>query len=1066
MRKYYNCICKPLFLWALIGLFHLNGFAQDIVSGRVTDSNTGQGLPGVNILVKGSTTGAVTDVDGNFLLNVSPEDVLVITSVGYVSQEITVGAQSTINISLAEDIQSLEELVVIGYGTKSKKLLTESVASVKAESIKDLQVTTIENAIQGKIPGISVLSGSGQPGASPTIRVRQGSSMSRSNNPLYVIDGVIRDAQDFNPDDAASVEVLKDAAAAAIYGSRASNGVIIVTTKQGSQGKARFNASYRKSWSKVTSRLDLLNAEDYLRIERVGLTRSFLDENSAFGAGANATGTGNASDGNITTRILGPGETPGPNEKTLIDPVTGETLVFQDNDWQDQIYNTSEIDNFTFGVDGGNDKITYYLGASYLDQEGIAKTTSYQRYSLQSNVNFQLTDKLKVSTNVNFTRSVSDEPQNIGLLFGRIARLAPTARLRFDDGTLSPGIRSSLQNPTHYTENYLRDQTVQKITLGTTLEYEIIPGLVAKVYGSYFNNQNAVNTFIKANFWTVNRNASSGLAEARQTILDGTLSYVKSVGDHNFAGLIGASRQNTRHFDLSAAGFGGSTDDVQTVNGAATITSATSFTERDLLIGVFGRLSYDYNGKYLFAATLRRDGSSRFPVGNQIGYFPSVSAGWRVSEEPFFNVGIISDLKFRGSWGQTGNNDTRTGPGIRERGFFDAQGLINTSFAYAGQAAGRATVLANSAFTWETTNQTDVGFDVGLLEDRVVLNFDYYKKVTNDEIFSKPLPNTSGFGGITENIGSSQRTGIELGISATMLERGDFTLNTDFNIAFTENKVLELPDSDLIRNRIGGVLYDDGTGVGGLAEGEELGQIVGWQFVEVYSTTQQAQEDGQFVDFANDRTGNNGIDYRERVGGDVKWLDTNGDNIIDDNDQIVLGNSIPDIVGGMGNTLTYKDFELYLFVDWALGHSIYNHTFTRMNSNSQGNINGTGMLRNAWNQEGDVTDVPRFVFFDFGNPRNHDTNFGTTFGQGAVRTASHYVEKGDYLAIRTVRLSYNLPDHLIGKAGLSSAKVYVSGQNLHYFTGYRGYNPESVDPNDSGRYPISRIISAGVNIGF
>ncbi|GJM29612.1 MAG: SusC/RagA family TonB-linked outer membrane protein [Cyclobacteriaceae bacterium] len=1066
MRKYYSSVCKPLFLWTLIGLFHLNGFAQNVVTGKITDTNSGEGLPGANVLIKGTTNGTVTDVDGNFSLNATSEEVLVISSVGYITQEIPVGAQTSINVTMSEDLTQLEELVVIGYGEKSKKLLTESVASVKSEEIQDLQVTSIESAIQGKVPGISVLAGSGQPGTNPQIRVRQGSSMSRSNDPLYVIDGVIRDSQDFNPDDAASVEVLKDAAAAAIYGSRASNGVILITTKQGTKGKARFNASYRKSWSKVENRLDLLNSEEYLQIERVGLTRSFLDENSAFGAGANATGTGNAPDGNITTRILQPGETPGPNEKTTIDPITGETLVFQDNDWQDEVYTTSGIDNFSFGVDGGSDKITYYLGTAYVNQEGIAKTTSYQRFSLQSNLNFQLTDKLKATTNVNFTRSVSDEPQDIGLMFGRIARLAPTARLRFDDGTLAPGIRSSLQNPTHYTQNYLRDQKVQKITLGAALEYEIIPGLIAKVYGSYFNNQDFVSTFTKSNFWTVNRDVSSAMAESRQTIIDGTLTYTTSVGDHNFAGLIGASRQDTKYFDLGAAGFGGSTDDVQTVNGAATITNATSFEEKDLLIGVFGRISYDYNGKYLLAATLRRDGSSRFPTGNQIGYFPSVSAGWRIIEESFFSSSLISDLKLRASWGQTGNNDTRTGGGIRQRGFFDAQGLVNTGFTYNSQAAGRATALANSGFTWETTTQTNIGFDVGLLDDRFTLSLDWYKKLTEDEIFSKPLPNTSGFDNITENIGSSQRTGIELGIGATILEKDDLSWYVDFNIAFTDNEVVDLADNELDRNRIGGVLYDDGTGVGGLAEGEPLGQIVGWKFQKVYATTQEAQEDGQFFDWANDRTNNNGIDYRERVGGDVKWLDTNGDNIIDDNDQIVLGNSIPDIVGGLSNTFTFKGFELYLFVDWALGHSIYNHTFARMNSNSQGNINGTGMLRNAWNEEGDVTDVPRFVFFDFGNARNHDTNFGTTVGQGAIRTGSHYVEKGDYLAIRTVRLSYNLPDQLIGKTGLTSAKLYLSGQNLHYFTSFRGYNPESVDPADSGRYPISRILSLGVDISF
>lgn len=1028
------------------------------VSGNVTSSGDGLPLIGVNILIKGTSTGTTTDFDGNYTLSVpSADDVLVFSYTGFLDQEITVGTQSIIDVVLQEDATQLDEVVVIGYGTQSRKLLTSSIASVDKKEIEDLQVTTVEGVLQGKAPGVSILTGSGQPGEPPVIRIRGGSSINRSNQPLFIIDGVQRSSEDFNPEDIESVEILKDAAATAIYGARASNGVVLITTKSGTSGKARFNVNYRSSWSTLTSKMDLLNAEDYLRIERVGLTRSFLDENSAFGAGANATGGGNPFNSRITTRLLAAGESAPTGYQTMIDPVTGGTLAFIDTDWQDEVYNTAQIDNLHFSVDGGTEKVTYYLGAAYLDQEGIARTTKYQRFSVQSNVGFQVNEKLKINTSLNFTRSKSNEPFSTNTIFGRAGRQAPTVRLNFDDGTLSPGVRENLPNPVFYTNNYLNNESINKINLGTVVEYKILEGLTATATGNYFTDQTFRDAFIKSNAFNRSRTAISRLGEQRQTQFEGTLRYFKGFGESNISVLVGASRLESDFFNFSGSASGGSTDAIQTLNAAPNVDNLSSTKAKDLLIGYFGRLSYDFQQKYLLAATVRRDGSSRFGFRNQIGYFPSVSAGWRLSEESFFEIPFVSDLKLRASWGQTGNNDV---------GLFTSQGVVNPGFQYNGGAAAIATDLSNVQLGWEKTTQTDVGFDLGLLEDRVEFSFDYYKKVTDDLLFSRPLPNTSGFGSITENIGKVQFTGIEFSLYTDNLKGKDFSWTTNFNIAFVKNKVLELPDNDLANNRIGGVVFSDGiNGVAGIAEGESLGTIVGYQFVKVYETTAEAQEEGLIDMIANNRTGNNGIDYRERVGGDVKWLDTNGDNIIDIDDQVVLGNAIPNITGGIGNSISYKGFELYVFLDFALGHHIVNQHRYRMNSNSQGNINGTSDLLRAWNEEGDVTDVPRFVFFDFGNARNFHRPDGGTSGGGWQGASSQYVEKGDYLSLRTVRLTYNLPTSMVEQIGLSSVKAYVAGQNLHYFTGYRGYNPE-VTQLDSGRYPLFRNMSIGLNIGF
>lgn len=1028
------------------------------VTGTVTGASDGQPLIGATVMIKGSTSGTVTDYDGNYSLDVpSANDTLVFSYSGFSTQEVPVNGQSVIDVVLTENASLLDEVVVIGYGSQSRKVLTSSIAKVDAEDIEDLEVTTIGAALQGKAAGVSISSGTGQPGATPTIRIRGGSSINRSNDPLFIIDGVQRSPEDFNPDDVESIEVLKDAAATAIYGARASNGVVLITTKTGKAGQAKFNVNYRSSYSSLLNELDLLNAEDYLRIQRVGLTRSFLNENSAFGTGATALGTGNGLQGIHTTRILAAGETVPEGYQTMEDPVTGETLIFQDTDWQEELYRTAQIDNLNFSVNGGSDKVTYYLGAAYLNQEGIARTTNYARFSLQSNVNFQINDKLKISTNINATRSNSNEPFSTSAIFQRGMRVAPTTRFRYDDGSLAQGSRSNLPNPLFFVENYVNDESINKLNLGARAQYDIIDGLQASVTGNYFTSQQFRESFVRANPFTSARRAGSSLGESRQTQFEGTLRYLKSFGSHNLTALVGASRLETNFFNFSGNADGGSTDNIFTLNAAPNILGLSTSRAADLLIGVFGRVSYDFDQKYLLSATVRRDGSSRFGANNRVGYFPSASAGWRISEEDFFNNnGVLSEMKVRASWGQTGNNDV---------GLFTAQGVVNPGFIYAGQAAARATAVSNLDLGWEKTTQTGVGLELGLLDNRITLLADYYVKETEDLLFSRPLPNTSGYGSVTENIGTVRFKGLEFALSTENIRGNAFNWTTDFNIAFNSNEIIKLPENDLEGNRIGGVLGE----FGGLAEGEPLGNVYGWQYLGVYATTAEAEADGLLDLHANNRTGNNGIDYRMKVGGDVRWQDTNGDGNIDFDDQVELGNVIPNITGGIGNTFSYKGLELYVFMDFALGHVIMNNNRARMNSNSQGNINGTSDLLNAWENEGDVTDVPRFVFFDFGNARNFDRNVQPLAGGGNHSSSSQYVEKGDYLSLRTLRLSYNLPRSLTERLRLGSVKAYVAGQNLHYFTSYRGLNPE-YNPNISGidnnQYPLFRSLSFGLNVGF
>lgn len=1033
------------------GLVAQSNNQEKIISGTVIEAASGDALQGVNIFVPGTNLGTSTNADGGYRLRLpASADSLVFSYIGYKVIRMAIGSRTVIDVQLEISALHFEEVVAIGYGTQSRRLLTSSIASVGAKELEDQQVTTIGGALQGKASGVRINTGTGQPGASPTIRIRGGSSINRSNSPLFIIDGVQRDPEDFNPEDIESVEVLKDAAAAAIYGARASNGVILVTTKTGSRyGKAKFSVSYRNSYSSLLNKLDLLGAEDYLRIERVGLTRSFLNETSVFGTGPNATGTGNSLDGVHTTRLLEDGESVPAGYESMTDPVTGKTLIFKDVDWQDTLYRTAAIDNLTFSVNGGSDKMTYYLGSTYLNQEGIAKTTSYKRFSLQSNVGFQVHDKLNVSTNVHFSRSSSDEPFSTSAIFQRGMRVAPTTRLRFDDGTLAPGARSNLPNPLFYAQNYLNDESINKLSLGAKAKYNILPGLDATTTAHYFMGQTFRESFVKSNFFTSARNANSRLGEERLSQFEGTLQYIKPIGLHSITALMGASRLETDFFDFSGSGDGGSSDNIFTLNASPNLLTLSTTRSKDLLVGFFGRVSYDYAKKYLMSASLRRDGSSRFGSNNQVAYFPSASFGWRVSEEGFFKSEKISDLKLRASWGQTGNNDV---------GLFTAQGIVNPGYVYSGQAAARATAVSNIDLGWETTTQMDIGFDLGLFNDRVQLGADYYIKTTDDLLFSRPLPNTSGYSSVTENIGTVRFKGLEFELSTINAATTNFNWNTDFNISFSSNEVIKLPENDLDGNRIGGVLGM----FGGIAEGEPLGNVYGFQFIKVYETTAEAQADGLVDLLAFPRNNNN---YQLKQGGDVKWQDTNGDGNIDFDDQVLLGNVRPDITGGIANTLTYKGFEFYLFMDFALGHVITNHNRARMNSNSQGNINGSTDLLRSWQEEGDVTDVPRFVFFDWGNGRNFDRNAQTLAGGGNHSSSSQAVEKGDYLTIRTVRLSYNLPQTFVQRFGVGSAKFYLAGQNLHYFTAYRGFNPESLGM-DQNQYPLFRGISTGINLDF
>ncbi|CAA0224617.1 SusC/RagA family TonB-dependent receptor precursor [Tenacibaculum maritimum] len=1063
-----------------------SSFGQEkTITGTIISSDDKFPLPGASVMIKGTVRGTETDFDGNYAIKANKGDIISFSFIGYATQEVTVDTQNTINISLAPDSQNLDEVVVIGYGKSSKKLLSSSIGSVSAKELNNQSVTDVGSALQGKTAGVTIQTANGQPGAAPNIVIRGGSSINKGSSPLFIIDGIQRSAEDFNPDDVETMQVLKDAAAAAIYGARASNGVVLITTKSGKKGKVSIQINQRSSFSSLNKKLDYLNGADFLRLQRPGLLLSFLDENSAFGSGAQPTGTGNSITSNSSTRFLEVGESIPNGYQSIQDPISNRSLIFTSTNWEDELFRSASFRNTYISIDGANDKVGYYISIANANQEGVAIGTDYERTSLQSNLNFDVSEKLHINTTFNYITSKQHQPEESARFFGRTLRLAPTVRKFFDNGTIAPGTSEKSQTPLHFVMNNFGETKREKLNIGATLKYTILKGLTLTANASYVKNQAATENFIRSNVFNAARPAKYSSLETLRKQLEATLGYTKSFEGHNMSVLLGASSIDDENFLTAISGTGSGTDNISTINASSTVLDARTLRASSLLVGYFGRLSYDYDRKYILAATLRRDASSIFGKNNRTGYFPSVSGAWRIGEEDFLkDNNVISNLKLKASWGQTGNNEVGSSDDLNR--FYLSQGIIDPSLQYNGQSAAVPTQIPNVDLGWETTTQTDIGFDLNLYESRLNFSFDYYRKVTTDLLFTTPLPNTSGFESVETNIGDVAFKGLEFSLTSTNFNTDNFSWTTNINATFSSNEVLKLPENNNAKNRIQGLTYQNQgantsgnlQGIGGIAEGESLGNIIGWKFVKVYRTDAEAAADGIDDLVAADRTSNNGINYQKRVGGDVKWLDANNDGQIDFDDQVVLGNAIPDVTGGISNNFKYKGFELDVFLDFALGHEIFNYNRVRLNGQSQGGINGTSDLFNSWKNQGDITDTPRFVFFDFGNARNiHRPNdAGDGGGSGVIRRIgnsfhganSQYVEDASYLSIRSIKLSYTLKEfEFLKKLNIDSFQLYASGRNLHYFTKYRGYNPEAT-PNgvDAGKYPTFKTFSIGANIKF
>lgn len=1039
-RGRFSCTLKVGRLWIFfLMIFLLINYAKGqnrimAVTGTVTDQK-GIALPGVSVKVKGTTNGTMTNTEGKYTLRISGNDItLVFSFIGYESQEKKFTGSQVMNIVMKETSSLMNEVVVIGYGTQSKRKVAGSLAKVSGNDFKDIPATTPADAMLGLASGVQVQAGSGgSPGSVPAIRIRGMSSLGSSNEPLYVVDGYpLPDAGQFNrinPSDIESIEILKDAASAAIYGSRASNGVVIVTTRRGQAGKSHFELSAYTGVQQIAKKLDLANKDEYL---------NFAKE---------------------TARL----------RNVKYPDLFDHPDSLPDTDWQDVIFRTAPMSEYSLSATGGTEKIRYSASGSYTGQEGTLVGTDYKQGTFRLNLDANLSSKLKLGVNLAPSYGVQNRQQtsgsyNAGNAIYTAMLMYPIIPVRYANGnyaqpngssatTQNSFLQTNLYNPLAMLE--LRRDNIQVFRLlsNTFLEWEPVVGLKLKTQAglSYENSQNdyyipstlasdAAPTASLTNPVLNSIQARLNSTRVIDYLWENTATYTKNVGKHNFNGLLVYSIQKYRSTENISTGATGSftNDLVENPTAASTINGSINYGLNSFL-SFAARLNYDYDARYIFSAALRTDGSSRFGSEERFGYFPSFSGAWRISEEPFFSgvKNLVNELKVRASYGETGN------AGIGDFAWQNRMIQSNYSFGNSRQAGVEESGFLNTRLTWEKVKAMDIGFEAGFLRDRIYFTADYYKKTTSGMLFNRGLPALVGYSTtITSNIGAMWNKGLEFALSTKNLV-GNFKWSSDFNISFNSNKVTSLDG----RNELDYMNVANFPNVYRIKVGDPIGNIYGLKMLGVYKD--QADLDNSPKWTAGSRIGDN------------KAWDANGDGKVDAQDYIVLGNGLPDFTYGFSNRFSYKNFDAMVVLQGSYGNSILNGA-SQHSTLSRGVYN---VVKDMLNNYYDMT------------KGNGDAKYARPDYAGlntASETTSYAVEDGSFLRIRSVSLGYTLPTAVAHKLKIQNARVYISGLNLYTFTNYSGYNPEpSLNGNtaytpgaDQATYPANRSITIGLNVGF
>ncbi|MCY1721198.1 SusC/RagA family TonB-linked outer membrane protein [Prolixibacteraceae bacterium Z1-6] len=1079
MKKFFRNLFY--FTWIVLAiLLSGNTFAQRSISGRIVDSVNGESLPGVTIVVSGTTTGTVSNIDGDYHINVPYDSKqLEFSMIGFEKQIVTLGVEDVINVSMKTKTTALDEVVITGYSTQSRAEMTTSVAKLDTKVLESVPRSNAATALQGTIAGLKVTQTTGQPGSTPSLVVRGGTSFDGTGNPLVLIDGVPGSFYALNSDDIESMEVLKDAASTAIYGARAANGVILVTTKKGKAGKSNIN--FRAKFTSNQRRddpMEYLGAADYVKFNRLGVRAAqdvmgypWLD---VFLTGGQAAATGNNTTNSIYTTMVLTDE----NKyllnydgwQTLEDPVNpGTTLLFMENQMNELFYQDSWSQDYSLSFDGGNDRGTYYLGLGYMDDNGLVFGSSFERVSGSFNASYKIKENLKVSSNLIYSHSKRNLPYDSEYnLFQRTAGLAPTSRIYNNnpDGSLSseyqPGTYLGFGNPLYYRDKFIRNNLEERLTGSVQFDYKFLNDFNLTVRGSHFSVNNSNESFDKAYLNSgslrTERKASASHTRTLRDQITAMLNYKKSFKEHNVSALVGTEYFKEKYFTFNAATRLSPTDLIYTMNvGSEASGVPYSYKTGYEITSLFGQVNYDFDYKYLFGFTFRYDGTSRLG-NNKYDFFPGVSAGWNIHNEDFFSKSkiksTISKIKPRLSYGVNGNIDVLSNFGVF--GTYAKSNIYDTQSGYAN------TQLPLLDLKWERSTTFNMGADVGFYKDRITLIADYFIREVKDKLAGLTLPLWTGFSSITTNNGTLQNRGLELQVNADVIKTSDFNWNVGLNYYSVKNYAKSLPENGVENNRQGGTeIYDPKTGetkyVGGLQEGERVGLdlITGYVFDGVYQTQADIDEHaGRVVEFATKKD--------VRFLGDTRWKDLNGDNVINYLDRVVIGRRTPDFTGGFTTELNYKNFSLFMKSDFAIGHYIINGRRVKGIAQTQGNQNGPAEIADSWTPENPTSDVPIFTLVD--RQRNHLAAGGD---QGSMSSSSSRMwEKGDYLALREVTLSYDL-DAKIAKNVFQNVRLYLSGSNLAYFNGFSGSSPEESSSGlDTGRFPLPRTYTLGLHVTF
>ncbi len=1018
------------------GLISL-AFAQNkVITGRVTSSMAGA-IPGVSVYVKGApANGTQTDATGAYKLSV-PGDAktLVFTFIGFKTKEVSITG-ATVNANLDEENTTLSDVVVVGYGTQIKRDVTGSVASVKSKDLENLPVTSFEQALQGKAAGVQISAQNGKLGQGITVRVRGAASVTAGSEPLYIVDGIPITSGDFssttaptsaladlNTNDIESIEVLKDASASAIYGARASNGVVLITTKQGKAGKTLIQFNALGGISTPSSHREFLNAEQYVQIIRR--------------AGAGAANQ-DFLNGDYATLQEGLDDYASIVEGRLNRYSAGnndyQTYKVNTN-WERESFQKNPItQQYDLNLTGGNEKTKFYIGGQALDQKGIVVGNSYKRYSGRLNLTNKVTDFLEVGVNLNFSNSINNRLSNDNAFSSPLQSVALSPITPFIDprsglisGTL-PGAASNYPvyyNPFIGIENAAYKATVYRTIGKAFANVNLAKGLKFSTDFSIDNlNQNEESYYGSLTFrntGTANGDGQNISTFVINTNTNNFFSYNTTAGKSTFDAILGTSYQKstTKYSTIEGQDF--PSDAYIKLGSAATKVIATSNESAFSFLSYFFRANYKYNDRYLVGFSVRADGSSRFGENHRYGYFPAGSVAWIASEEDFLKSSeTISLLKLRASYGLTGN---------AEIGNYSARGLFSGTGAYGGVAGQIPSRIANPDLTWEKTKQLDLGLDFGILKNRITGTFDFYQKNTTDLLLDVPIPQTTGFATITQNLGKLKNTGFELGINTENFV-GAFKWSTALTAAINNNKITDLGGQVLNSNEINAAI---------------AGQPIGVFYLPEYAGVNPANGDALYYRNTTDAAGN---------------LDRSTTTDINQAQRIFAGNPNPKYTFGFNNTFSYQNFDLGVFFQGVAGNKIFNAGGQYMSANaSNGYDNQTADQMAYWDKPGDITSVPEPRLF---------------YGNG-IGNSTRYISSGNFVRLKTLTLGYTFPASVLTKIKLSKLRLYATAQNLATITGYKGWDPEvnadyqSTNINQGVDFysaPQPRVISFGINIGL